>query len=580
MKKLLSLCYFILQAASLLAQDLPKGFAEGEKEMMKSYLENLRSNQKSTLNAAPPPYQGLRNAAEWEEVQTLVITWTSYTAIHREIIKAVQAETKVLIICTDSNTVKNNLTSNNVPHTNLRFLHAPFNSVWIRDYFGNTVYSKGTDSLLMVDWIYNRPRPYDNVIPAAVANMLSIPLYETTTSPFNLIHTGGNYMSDGFGTAFSSALTDSENSTHSSAYIDTIMKKFMGIHRYVRFPVLPYDGIHHIDMHMKLLDEETLLIGEYPTGVADGPQIEANLQYILNNYNSVYGTPYKVVRIPMPKDKNNKWPSQSGGWYCTYTNGIFVNKTYIFPTYYQQYDTTAFRILKQNLPGYNVVGIDVDNGTSPLISAGGAIHCITHAVGVEKPLLISHQKLNNQCDTGTYKISAKIMHKSGIANAQVFWTTDTLNGFTATNMTATGNDNFVASIPTQTTGTKIYYYIVANSQNGKTISRPMTAPLGRWHFEVLQCLSSGTNELSLLETKPIYPNPASAITCIPLRSNGYQELTVVLRDLTGRIIETIYKGNIMGEKNVFLLADRYAKGIYLVEIKGENNSIIQKLIIK
>ena len=34
-------------------------------------------------------------------------------------------------------------------------------------------------------------------------------------------------------------------------------------------PTLPYDGIHHIDMHMKLLDEETLLVSEYPDGVAD-----------------------------------------------------------------------------------------------------------------------------------------------------------------------------------------------------------------------------------------------------------------------------------------------------------------------
>lgn len=52
---------------------------------------------------------------------------------------------------------------------------------------------------------------------------------------------------------------------------------------------LPYDGIHHIDMHMKLLDEETLLVSKYPTGVADGPQIEANIQYVLNNFNRHLG---------------------------------------------------------------------------------------------------------------------------------------------------------------------------------------------------------------------------------------------------------------------------------------------------
>lgn len=38
----------------------------------------------------------------------------------------------------------------------------------------------------------------------------------------------------------------------------------MGIDRYIKMDELPYDGIHHIDMHMKLLDEETLLVGEYP----------------------------------------------------------------------------------------------------------------------------------------------------------------------------------------------------------------------------------------------------------------------------------------------------------------------------
>jgi hypothetical protein len=50
-------------------------------------------------------------------------------------------------------------------------------------------------------------------------------------------------------------------------------------------PELPYDNISHIDMHMKLLDEETLLVSRYPDGVADGPQINQNINYVLNNFN-------------------------------------------------------------------------------------------------------------------------------------------------------------------------------------------------------------------------------------------------------------------------------------------------------
>jgi agmatine deiminase len=572
---------FVFIASVLFAQDLPKGFAPGEESKMQSYLESIKHNRGI---ATPPPYTGLRNAAEWEEMQTLVITWTSFISIHREIIKAVQNETKILIVCSDSNSVKSNLTSNNVPLTNISYLVAPYNSIWMRDYFGNTVYSKNVDSLMLVDWIYNRPRPYDDVIPTAVGNMMNIPVYETNTAPFDLVHTGGNYMSDGFGTAFSSQLTDNENTSKTAAQIDTIMKKFMGINRYIRFPVLPYDGIHHIDMHMKLLDEETLMVGEYPAGVADGPQIEANLQYIISNYNSVFGTPYKVVRIPMPKDKNNKWPSQSGGWYCTYTNGVFVNKTYVFPTYYQQYDTTAFRILKENLPGYKIVGIDCDNGTSPIISQSGAIHCITHAVGVNNPLLISHQRLAAQCDSGSYKISARILHNSGILNAQCYWTTDTLLGYTQTTMTLSNlsNNEYTAYLPALTAGKTVYYYIYGQSLSGKTLTRPITAPLGRWTFPVNSCITTaGLKENTPLTSKPLYPNPASGITCIPIHSGNAQHIQVLLKNALGRLVDVIYEGQINpGDKNVFLFADKYPAGVYFVELCSSNGNSVQKLIIR
>ncbi len=127
---------------------------------------------------------------------------------------------------------------------------------------------------------------------------------------------------------FSSKLIVNENPSHTIAEIDTIMKKYMGLNRYCFMETLPYDGIHHIDMHMKLLDEETIMVGQYPAGVADGPQIELNLQYILNNYQTCFGRPFKVVRIPMPSD-NGYYPPT--GDYFTYTNSTFVNKTCYSP---------------------------------------------------------------------------------------------------------------------------------------------------------------------------------------------------------------------------------------------------------
>jgi agmatine deiminase len=577
-----ALCFIFKMNAQ---QDLPKDFAPGEKEKMEEYLNNIRNSQQKSLFVTPPPYTKLRNAAEWEEISTLNITWTgSFTSHHRDIIKAAQLECVVTIICTDSNNVKSNLTTNSVPLTNLKFIQVGYNSIWARDYSGNSVYGAYVDSLILVDWVYNRPRPLDDVTPTSIAGLWGIPIYETKQAPNDLIHTGGNYMSDGFGTAFSSNLVVTENPSKTVAQIDTIMKKFMGINRYIKMTILPYDGIHHIDMHMKLMDEETLLWGQYPTGVSDGPQIEANLQFIQSNYNSVYGTPYKVVRIPMPMDKNNKWPNQSGGWYCTYTNGVFVNKTYIFPSYYQQYDTTAIRILKENLPGYNIVPIDVDNGTSPLISQSGAIHCITHAVHVKDPLLISHQKIAQGCDTDpSYQVKAKIMHRTGINTAFVYWTIDTLLGFNPVAMTLTNasTNEWTGNIPPQVAGKTVYYYIEANAVSGKTMRRPITAPLGRNIFKTISCPISNIKENNGFEFKPAYPNPANAITCIPLSSSKNQAIKVSLYNVMGQLVDVIYEGEInQGDKNVFLFADRYAKGVYLLEAKTENSVKTQKLIIK
>lgn len=42
------------------------------------------------------------------------------------------------------------------------------------------------------------------------------------------------------------------------------MLDYLGLDRYIKMETLPYDDIHHIDMHMKLIDEETILVGQFP----------------------------------------------------------------------------------------------------------------------------------------------------------------------------------------------------------------------------------------------------------------------------------------------------------------------------
>ncbi len=365
------LFFFFILSGLTFAQNVSHRISNTEMANMPEYLRNISHTSYSAAFTSPPA-SPVRASAEWEEIDALIIAWISYPAILKDIVHFAQTETQVFIVCSDSTVVKNYLTTNSVPLTNVHYVIAPFNTVWCRDYGPWNIYTNNVDSLAIIDWIYNRPRPQDNIVPGAIATFTGLPMYQTTVAPNDLIHTGGNFMTDGFGTGFSSNLIINENPTKTAAEIDTIMSHYMGINRYIKMSTLPYDGIHHIDMHMKLLDEETLLVGEYPPGVADGPQIEANLQYVLANYNSVFGTPYKVVRIPMPPDAGGFYPDNNGD-YRTYANAVFVNKTVILPTYGQQYDTTALRIWREALPGYNIRGINCNS----IIPALGAVHCIT-----------------------------------------------------------------------------------------------------------------------------------------------------------------------------------------------------------
>ncbi len=398
----------------------------------------------------PPPYDNIRTAAEWEEVEALTISWTSFPCIQKQIVEAAKEECTVIIFADDMEEVTDYLTGNQcggaLTLENIQIVPTVYNSIWIRDYGANTVYGTWNDDRVLVDWLYNRPRPDDDAIPDVLASTLGLELYSTTGAPNDLMNTGGNWMSDGFGTAFASELIIDENDggstwwtdypDHSEEEINQIISDFHGVDTYITMPNLPFDGIHHIDMHMKLLDESTLLMAEYPEGIADGPQINANLEYVLSNFTTRWGTPFDVVRIPSPPEQGfgGGYPDENG-WYLTYTNSVFVNNTILLPTYYTEYDTTALRIYEETLPGYNVVGIDCDNNGEAIISLSGAIHCITHTVGIEDPLMISHLPLPDTDDTvNDYAVEAYISHRSQIESAIMHWRTSPASEWNAVPM--------------------------------------------------------------------------------------------------------------------------------------------------
>jgi agmatine deiminase len=234
---------------------------------------------------------------------------------------------------------------------------------------------------------------------------------------------------------------------------------------------------------MKLLDEETLLVSRYPTGIADGPQIISNINYVLNNHLSTFGTPYKIKWIDAPPSTSGSYPD-TGGLYRTFTNSVFINKSVIVPVYRPQVDAAAISLYQQLLPGYNIVGIDVDNSNENLIASLGAIHCITHTIGVQNPLLIVHQPIAQANVGDNVMINATVKHQSGIAEAKLFWRVFGENTFNESVMNNTTNANYTTSIAVPANASKIEYYIEGEANSGKKQTRPLVAPQGFWTMEV------------------------------------------------------------------------------------------------
>lgn len=543
----------------LVAQDgLPHALAPEERGLIAPYRASRAASGRGI--STPPPFP-VRTMAEWEEVESLVITWTGFPGILKQIVRHAVLECRVIIACDDAASVAAYLQGAEYGGpiedlSNVSYLAADFNSIWSRDYFAENIYANEVDSLLLLDWIYNRPRPADDDLSDAVGTAENIVVYSTTAAPYDLVHTGGNFMCDGAGTAFSSELVLDENgaggefnqTVRDEAGVDAIMEQFMGIQRYIKMATLPFDGIHHIDMHMKLLDEETLLVGEFPVGVSDGPQLETNMAAIMADEVSTFGDPYRMVRIPMPSSTSGNYPPDAS--YRTFANNVFINGTVLVPTYRTEYDTVGLRILREELPGYNVVGIDCDSEQN-IIAQSGAIHCITKTIGVRDPLLIRHQRLADTYNTvEPYVVEAYIRHRSGISNAQLFWSTAPDGPFTAVAMVDQGNGSWAAAIPAQNAGTEVYYYVQAEAVSGKVQVRPLVAPAGWWRFSVLDIIN-GVRDTEGPSLVALYPNPTTSVVAITVAGVAGVDVHVDLLDALGRRVMVLHKGPLPTDGRVF-----------------------------
>ncbi|HOY52433.1 MAG TPA: agmatine deiminase family protein, partial [Prolixibacteraceae bacterium] len=151
----------------------------------------------------------VRNVAEFERMEGVLVRYP--LGLPTSFIAAMSKHTVVYTLVsstTNENSARSAYQSAGATLTNCKFIRAATDSYWTRDY-GPWYVMNESNQMCIVDFPYDRPRANDDAVNGIVGSYLNIPVYNMP-----VVHTGGNYMTDGWGISASTDLVYEENSNN------------------------------------------------------------------------------------------------------------------------------------------------------------------------------------------------------------------------------------------------------------------------------------------------------------------------------------------------------------------------------
>ncbi len=556
MKNLIKIGIFIILCgisfSSYAQEEIMRNYHLKHELTQAEYLK-LQTYQRNFTTTLPP--EGIvRNIAEWEPMESVIIGYDSGFGIPIEGIVEMTKDCMVTVLVADAeeeNAVTDLISDNNGDVNNLDFVYHDVNSWWSRDYSPWFI-SLSDTAVAIVDFPYNRPRPQDDEVPIVMASHLNLNLYG-----MDVIQTGGNYMTDGLGIGASTDLVVEENPEISETEVRERMQNYLGIQNYMitADPLGAY--IKHIDCWGKFLAPDKVIITQVPQSDPRYNDYEAVAQ-IFANQNCSYGYPFEVVRVQAP--------SQYDYHTTPYTNSLILNKKVFLPVAGSSYDNAAIQTYQNNMPGYEIV---------PVYSAAGwentdALHCRTHGVADRQMIHIVHTPVKGNIEyTNIVNITAKVhgygAEKNKDKTVELHYKTGN-NDWVTTPMTLS-DDNYTADIEWATSTDTVDYYIKVTDEDGKIATHPHVGEAAAYRF----FYKNSTGNCERIETKfALYPNPTRGILFLEAAKGSDYRIT----NSTGKIVS---QGKVNSDKQQIDLSS-LTKGIYFLEINSIGKSRFEKII--
>lgn len=521
-----------------------------EQQLLKTWYRNTQFTT--------PPAGPVTAIAEFQPMGGVMVAYP--LGIPVNLVSELSFITKVKVLvntASDSNTAKTYFAASGVNMDNVSCWVIPHDSYWTRDY-GPWFIVDGNDEVGVVDFTYNRPtRPNDDAALVQITNQMQLNRYEMP-----MVHTGGNYMVDGYGTAASTTLVLSENTNQTASSIQSMANNYLGINNYMLIDDPLGDYIEHIDCWGKFLDVDKVLIGQVATSDSRYNDYEAVANTFANAL-TPWGNHYQVFRVYTP-GRNKTTP---------FTNSLILNDHVFVPVAGTQWDNAAIEVYQQAMPGYTIVPIS-NNSFSTGWENTDALHCRTHELADPGMLYIKHYPILGDVDLPSITtLSAEIKALSGQAlvsdSLLVYYRINNGTWQTATLQSA-GGSTYEAAIPELQANDEVDYYIFAKDNSGRRERHPYIGPADPHHFTVQ---SVGVEDHVTSNTLALYPNPCNRqfVICCPKTVRS-----VEVFDLTGKLIFSTAEPN----AEIIINTSNWVSGVYLVKITDKDGKVFHKKVVR
>ena len=420
-----------------------------------------------------------RMPAEFEPVSTVKLCYPEMMPLSAY--KLIADHNKVLVLVNPNSRGNSRIeeatsrfTAANINMENVTFLDMNLDGdreYWIRDFSPFYVFDEL--NLSAVDFTYNRPlRVNQNNVPSRLAAYLNIPY-----SKMDLVHTGGNLMQDGRGTAFSDDLVISENSNNEEK-VRQQMKEYTGTDNYVITIDPQGDYIAHIDCWGKIVAPDKIVVARLPRSHERYSYYE-EVARVLENTTCAYGYNYKVYRIDEP-----------GNQVAPYTNSLITNNYVYMPLgENEQYNQRAIETYKEALPGYTIIGVEGYNFDDYYCFLNtDALHCRTHEIPDKDMLFIdSREVLNGKVQLKDYylvKTNIVSYAKKDIKEVKLHYSINNKGYITVDMDKYEDTTNYTYYFKNLKSGDDVKYYITAVDKGSHSSVDPTCGELDPHHFVI------------------------------------------------------------------------------------------------